>query len=469
MPELRDRTNSRLLAALMALLAAITLGAVALLAIGRVGVVEAITLVVAPWALLAAVLRPDWLLLTLVAMPASLVAAIQTTRILLLVSVALAALLVTRKRLSLGLRTGLVALIILNVAGHLFLANVGHEALSVNAGTMIGLTYYILLALLALNLALLDELDGERLGKALIVGVMSTLAVGLAGYGGGWFESGPGILTHTYLGPMAAAAFGVTLAPLLMPEEFPGERLGNLLMSAILLGLVIASLTRASWIAVAITFGLIALRTRRRGYLLVLIAAIALALFVPTARQQISRSETETGDITTGRLSLWTGLWERAQPALPWGNGFGYIASLSSQDLLGVPGQFNTDQGGTVPAHNDFMYLLTEFGLPGVFLLAFFWVRLFMAGSSVARSADPGFRRSGWLLLGALVTGLVFSMFDDLFFVRPIAQWFFPVAGFVFGLGVVERIRRRVDGARSSQAGSGNAPAQPSPHETQLV
>ncbi len=72
---------------------------------------------------------------------------------------------------------------------------------------MLTLTYYILLALLASNLTVLGELDGERLGSALVMGVATTLVVGLAGCGGAWFESGPGIITHAHLsfGPYVQA------------------------------------------------------------------------------------------------------------------------------------------------------------------------------------------------------------------------------------------------------------------------
>jgi hypothetical protein len=179
-------------------------------------------------------------------------------------------------------------------------------------------------------------------------------------------------------------------------------------------------------------------------------AAVILTLLVPTARQAISRSESgniaaeiASGEITTGRWMLWTELWDRAIPALPWGNGFGYVWSLSSEELFGTPGQFQQDESGVVPPHNDFMYLLVDFGIPGVLLLVCFWFLLFRARALLSESEDPLFRQSAWLLVGVLVTGLIFALVDDLFAVRPIAERFFPVAGFVFGLAHIERGLRR--------------------------
>ena len=442
-----------LLIATMAVLIVSTLGVTALLARGRLGVTDAIFLVAAPWAFLAAAFKPDWLLIGLIALPASVTASVQTSRALLLVGVALAALLITRQRVTLGFRTGLAALVIVVIAGHLFQASVGEDASAVNRGAMLHLTYYILLALLAFNLAVLGELHGGALGAALVLGVMSTLIVGLAGYENAWFEGGLGIITHSYLAYMAAAALGVSLARLFMAQDVAGRRLGDFLITGILLALVVLSVVRAAWIAAAITFALIASRTRRRAYVLILMAAIALALLTPTARQEISRSESgnivgqlRTGEITTGRWELWLGLWERAQPALPWGNGFGYMWSLSSEDLLGTSGQFGSEESGVVAPHNDFVYLLVEFGIAGVLLLLLFWVQLFRARSLVSDSEDPLLRQSGSLLLGMIITGLMVALVDDVFAVRPFAERFFPVAGFIFGLAQVERSWRRHPG-----------------------
>ena len=450
----RKPVGSRLVTAGIILLAAITLGVTALLAIGRLALSDAVFFVAAPWALLAAVLRPDWLLVTLIAMPASFTSSIEAKRVTALIAFAIAALVVTRRRITLGLRTGLIALVIVCVTGYLVHAEVGQAAIGRNQDVMLSLTYYILLTVLALNLAVLGELDGERLGTALVVGVATTLLLALAGYGGAWFPTGPKIIFHTYLGWMAAAAVSVSLVRLLTAEV--NKRLGHALVTGVLLSLTILSVIRAAWVAAAITVTVIAVRSGRRGYAFILLSVIVLTLLVPTVRQEVSRSESgdiveqlRTGGITTGRWSLWTGLWHQAETALPWGNGFGHIWSLSSEDLFGVPGQFGSQESGFVPPHSDFMYLFVEFGIPGVVLLAFFWLRLFRARNLLTRSAEPQSRQSAWLLLGMLVTGLMVALVNDLLLVRPFAERFFPVAGFVFGLSLVERKRSRCDASYS--------------------
>jgi O-antigen ligase len=461
----RAVNTGTLLRVVMAALIFETLAVTTFLAMGRLEMLDAIFYVIAPWAVLAAALRPDWLLLGLVAMPANVSSSIQTRRILLLVAAALVALLLTRQQFSFGLRTGLASLFIINLAGHLFLARVDQDALAVNQEIMLVLTYYLLLALLAFNLAKLEELDGELLGAAIVVGVATTVVVGLTGFHSAWFPGGPGIITRTYLAPLVAGAFGVTAAYLFLPSKVASRRVGAVLLTGLLLFLTVVSRVRAVWIAVAITLALLAFRSGKRGYLIILVAAIVLALLTPTARQEVSRSESgdiiaelRSGDITTGRWTLWTQLWGQAQVALPWGNGFGHVWSLSSQDLFGAPGEFQSDESGVVPPHNDFLYLLVEFGVPGLLLLLFFWVKLFRAQVAVANSRDPSRRRSGWLLLGMLVTGLMVALIDDLFAVRPLAERFFPVAGFIFGLAELERAQRE-GRAKADLAGARRASA----------
>jgi hypothetical protein len=456
-------SEPRLLAALIAfLIAAITFGTVVLLASGRVGVAEAIVYIIVPWALLAAAFRPDWLVLGLIAAPASFTSGVSTMRVLVLVAVAVAALLVTGRRLNLGIRSGLIILVTVNVAGYIYQANVGTDALSVNQIVMLNLTYFTLIGLLAFNLAVLGELSGDQLGTALIAAVFTTSVLALAGYGGSWFPSGVAVVHHTYLGWMAAAAISVSLVRLLTAGI--ARRLGHLVVTMLLLALTVFSVVRAAWIAAFITCVLVALRLRRQAFIYLLLTAIALALLTPTARQLVSRSQSgdivaqlQSGGITSGRWSLWTGLWRQAQPALPWGQGFGYIWSLSSEDLLGVPGQFGSGEGGTVPPHSDFLFLLVEFGIPGIVLLGLFWILLFRAQIRVAESSDLILSRSAWLLLGMLIMGLTVALVDNVFLVRPFAERFFPVAGFILGLDQVERARRtggRLETRPTSAAGA---------------
>jgi hypothetical protein len=447
-PRLRLSTDRFLLILLTAGLILVTIVIVVLLSLGRVGVSEAFVFAASLCVLLAAAFRPDWLLLGFIAMPATVTADLPVRVLLAVVAVAILMLLVTRRRFSLGLGTGLAALVAINVAGYVFKADVDREAYLLNRETMLHITLYILLGLLAFNLVTLGELDSRGLGSAFVLGVITTLLVGWAGHGGGWFESGPGIISRTYLGSLAAAAFGVVLARLLLEKEsFGAARLGTLILTGTLLWLSIASFFRAAWIAVAITTVLLAFRLRRRGFLLLMAVVIALFFLAPTLQRQVIRPE--QGDITTGRWKLWVELWDHAEPALPWGNGFGYMWSLSTLQLFGEEEGFRSEVSGKVPPHNDFIYMAVEFGLPGIILLSIFWLRLFSAQRLVSRSTDPELRWSALLFLGVIVTGFIVAMIDNVFSVRPIAERFFPVAGFVFGLAALERVRQRQQARRA--------------------
>jgi hypothetical protein len=428
-------------------------GVVVLLAMGRLAISDAIFLAATPWVLFAAAFRPDWLLVLFVALPATVTSSIQPRRVAILVAVALVMLLVTRRRVTIGAGTSLVTLIAIYLAGRIYLGDVGSDALASNEAIMENLMLYILLALLAFNLAVLEEVNGDHLATALIIGVLGTLLTGLAGYGGVWFPNGSAILTKTYLGPLASMALGVCFARLLTDDP-SGRTLGALLVTAALLWLTIFSRVRAAWLAAAITFFVLAFRWRRQGYFLVLAVAIAVALLSTTVRQEVAGDESgdivgefQSGDIATGRWTLWSALWERGETGLPWGNGFGYMWSLSSEDLFDVTDQFQSEESGVVPPHNDFIYLFVEFGIPGVLLVIFFWLGLFRARRRVSHSADPSHRRDSWLFLGAIVTGLSVAMFDDVFAVRPFAERLFPVAGFIIGLSTLQRVEvRRVEG-----------------------
>jgi hypothetical protein len=429
-----------------------------LFASGRITLFDAIFFLGAPWAVLAAALRPDWLVLALAGLPASLTAVVQVSRLLALVSVALLALVITRPRFSLALTTGLPAMLAIVVAGHIFRANVDDVAQVVNDSAMLLLGYYVALALLAFNLVVHGELSGQRLGTALIIGVGTTLALGLTGYENSWFHGGTTILTRGYLGYLAVGGLGISVARILTRKQHGASRT-EWLTTAGLLALTVVSFSRAAWGAAAIAFILLALYSGRRRLALIVPIIVATAFMFPSVRQELASSASgdiadalRTGQITTGRWELWTGLWEHAESALPWGNGFGFMWSLSSEDLFGAEGVFAPGQGH-IPAHNDFMLLLVEFGIPGVSLLAFFWILLMRASVRVARSTLPGLALDGLVLIGILTTGFVMASVDNLIAIRPFAERFFLAAGTMFALGRMAHAQQVIDAQLAGGAG----------------
>jgi hypothetical protein len=446
--------------ALVATLTVWTVSVVGLLAAGRLPLPDAIFLVGGPWAALAAALRPDWLILALVALPAGVTAVVQTSRILVLIVIALTGIVLTRSTFSLALGTGLTALMAIALAGLTLHADVAAAAQRVNQSLMLVIAYYVLLALLAFNLAILGELSAQHLGTAFVVGVATTLVLGLAGYGNAWFPSGTEIVSRTYLGYLAAGGLGVGLAWLLATDA--GRRpVVSLFVTAGLLCLTVASFGRAVWIAGAATFVVLAFRSGRRRYVLIAFLAVGLSLVLPAARQELASTETgdiaaafRTGEISTGRWELWMELWDRAEPALPWGNGFGYTWSLTSEELFGSEGVFSAGESASVHPHSDFVFLLVEFGFVGLFLIVWFWMDLFRAHFLVTRSSDRLLRFDGQVLLGILLTGLVMALVDNLFGIRPFAERFFPAAGVMLALARIERARHKQVSPLSARDGT---------------
>ena len=269
---------------------------------------------------------------------------------------------------------------------------------------MLLIVYYALLALLAFNLTRLGELKSQQFSGAFVVGVFTTLGLGLAGYDNAWFPGGSVFVTRTYLGYLAVGGLGVGLAWMFAREM--RHRGMITAVTAGLLFLTVASFGRAVWIAGAATFTVLAWRSGRRAQIVIAALVVGSALLLPGAQQEISSTESgdiaeafRTGAIATGRWDLWTGLWERGTTALPWGNGFGYTWSLDSEDVLGVEGVFTTGESTLVPPHNDFLLLFIEFGVVGVFLLGWFWVAVIRAFFTRTARSDWRSALDGHVLL----------------------------------------------------------------------
>ena len=168
---------------------------------------------------------------------------------------------------------------------------------------------------------------------------------------------------------------------------------------------------------------------------------LVLALTVPLVGERIlpggpgDITDTETIDrITTGRSVLWEDLWRRGAEALPWGNGWGYMWSLTPIDLFGFEGAFTTGDNPFVYPHNDFLFVFLELGILGLGLLIGFWIQLLRRIRLVSRAHDEAARFGVRVLVPVLVVGLLVQLFDNGFAIRPVAERFFLAAGLVLGL-----------------------------------
>jgi hypothetical protein len=161
-------------------------------------------------------------------------------------------------------------------------------------------------------------------------------------------------------------------------------------------------------------------------------------LAVPVARDRVvpNDEQAQGGGFTTGRLELWTRLWNKEiEPALPWGNGFGHTLSLTSQDIFGEGStSFATSEGSTfVYPHNDVIYLMVELGLLGVSLLVIFWGQLVSAFRLASHSTGAN-QPYVQVLGGVLITAFVAQFVGSLLLFTALATPFFVAAGFVFGV-----------------------------------
>ena len=181
---------------------------------------------------------------------------------------------------------------------------------------------------------------------------------------------------------------------------------------------------------------------------------LVLALTVPVVGEQlisgrstdVSNSDALT-EVTTGRNVLWEDLWGRGVVALPLGNGWGYMWSLTPTDIFGIENVFVTAGNPFIFAHNDFLFLFVELGLLGVGFLIVFWIQLIRRIRGLSRSGNEWTRYRVRVLLPVLVVMLIVQLFDNGFAIRFVAERFFIAAGLVFGMHSAEQAKRRsVDG-----------------------
>jgi O-antigen ligase len=217
---------------------------------------------------------------------------------------------------------------------------------------------------------------------------------------------------------------------------------------------MIPGLVRGAWLSALVAVLFVALWARKSRYLLLVLLALVVVLAVPVARDRVvpNAEQAQGGGFTTGRMELWTRLWnEEIEPALPWGNGFGHTFGLTSQDVFGEGStSFGTSEDSTfVYPHNDFIFLMVELGLLGLSLVVLFWGQLVSAFRSASRgmSANQPYVQ---ILGGVLITAFVVQFVGSLLLFTALAAPFFVAAGFVFGTRETGGHRAHTNVIRSS-------------------
>lgn len=425
-----------------------TLGIVCLQALSLIDLELALIALLAPATVVAAAVRPEWVVLLFLATPASVMGAVQARRLTAPVLLILAIMLITEGKLYIDRKSGLFPIVVIVVAGHYFLANVGVEAAELNSSLLKYFEYYLLLGLASYNLTRRGRLNGDALANALLVGILLTAAMGNIGLSRFTGEEGGNLFTRSYFAYLAVMGMAVCFARLLHRRYERNPQMATI--NRVLLGLfgflVMISFVRAAWLSALVVVLLLAHRVGKRKYWLLVPAIMLAIVIIPSARQEITSTSSgdfaeslETGSFTSGRGSLWPKLWDRGYEALPWGNGFGYMWSLSAEQIYGSQGQFGEEAKGSLFAHNDFLFLFVEFGILGPVLMVIFWVHLFKAAGKLFRSADERLRQHTLPFIGVLSTALFATSLDNFLFLKPLMERLFIVAGFIFGLAALQR------------------------------
>jgi O-antigen ligase len=439
------------------LLLAYGLGVVALFTTGRVGLSGAITLLVVPVTAALAVVRPEWVLLVVVLLPLSVMGEVPPTQMTVLLLFTLFGFLL-QGRLHLGPRTGIYPLVGIIAMAIAMKADTPADATAVADDMLRHLVYYTLLMLAAFQATANERLRVDSFVDALVLGAVVTAILQPFVHADASFESITRTPFQGQFAYIAAMAFGVSYVRYSLATGESRRRLDGLL-SIGFLSLTILGWARIMWIAALFIFALVSRWTGKKSFWMASSLILVLALTVPLVGERIlpggtvDITDTEAIDrITTGRSVLWEDLWRRGADALPWGNGWGYMWSLTPIELFGVEGDFTTADNPFVYPHNDFLFVFLELGILGLGLLIGFWIQLLRRIRPISRAHDEEARFGVRVLVPIFVVGLLVQLFDNGFAIRPVTERFFLAAGLALGL-IFSRQRSASEASSSHRLG----------------
>ena len=428
---------------------------------GRVDLLRAGILLGGPFVFAVALLRPEWTILMLVALPPSVSYPMPK---LVLIAILVAALFgfVLQGGIRFGSKAGILPLVGIIVLAMTMTANASLDT-SVETEILMSIVYYALLMLVSFNAVANGRIRIDTFLNWLLAGLVA--AAILQPFVGRSFDA---IGFNPFRGKfayLAAMGFGVAYVRLSLNRS-GGRRSSRLdaLLAFAFLCLTAIAFGRAAWLAVLWVFVLASVWTRRKSIWIVLSLLIVMVLAIPVARERILpggtadvTSESQLDQITTGRSELWERLWARGIEAFPFGQGWGYVESLSPIDVFGFE-TFVTEQNQFIYAHDDFLYLFVQLGILGFGLLAVFWVNLFLKVRRLSRSEREFVRYSVRVLVPVLIVGFIMQLFANGLATQFVAEKTFMASGLVFGLhyAVGQAERWDITSSRSSGASQGS-------------
>ena len=443
------RASQELPTRLIEVLAALYgVGAVALFTSGRVDLLRACLLLGGPVVFALALLRPEWTILILVALPPSVSYA---TPKLVLIAILVAALFgsLLHGGFNVGPKTGILPLVGIIVFAMTMKAD-SSMGPSVEAETLKSIIYYVLLMLVAFNAVAIGRIRIDTFLNWLLAGLVA--AAFLQPYVGHSYDA---IGINPFTGKfayLAAMGFGVAYTRLSLNRS-EGRRPSRLdaVLAFAFLCLTAIAFGRAAWLAALWVFVLVSVWTRRKSIWIVSSLVLLIILAIPVVREWILpggtadvTSQAQLDRITTGRSDLWERLWARGVEAFPFGQGWGYVESLSPVDVFGSE-TFVTDQNPFIYAHDDFLYLFVELGILGFGLLVVFWMNLLLKVRSLSRSDRELVRYNVRVLVPVLIVEFIMQMFANGLATQFVAEKAFMAAGLVFGLHYAVRQAERLD------------------------
>jgi O-antigen ligase len=295
------------------------------------------------------------------------------------------------------------------------------------------------------------------LGAAGAVACLVALAEfsrGWAQYNAGW-HGGPGDHSSALLVLMPGAV--VTAWWAIRRSEFRWIGLASIVLAVLMLAGAYTTLSRALWLAFAVQFvALATLLLTRKGtasepqlnfkgrviaYALTGAAIVgggAVILSVQVDREAIGNPRGFEHDV---RLQLWPQVSERigAQPL----SGYGFGRGMLRESLQA---QFKTLDENLWHAHNLFLEVLLQLGIPGLALLLVLLGAVVREGWRIARGQDEAAAACGLALL-AIVAGMLVRNMTDFLLIRQNALLFWGAVGVLLAIG----------GNRCSTSGRGSS------------
>jgi len=413
-------------------------GVVALLSTGRIDLRIAITFAAAPVVLAVAILRPEWILLGVVLIPPSVMTQVPAMQMVVVLGIVLFGFLLNG-RVYVGLKTGIYPLVGIIALALFMKADVPDDAAIAADAMLKHLLYYCLLMLAAYQATANGRLQVDSFVDALLVGVLVAVVLQPFVSADTTFDQFTQTPYQGQFAYLAAMGFGVSYVRFSLSP--PSERRGiDAFAMLVLFVAIVLGWTRIMWVAALAVFALVSRWTHRKAFWIALAVVLLIALTLPLVGERIlpggsaNIANSDTLDrITTGRSALWQDLLGRGADAAPWGNGWGYIWSVTPVDIFGFEGAFTAGGNPFVFAHNDFIFLFVELGILGVALLALFWIQLFHKVRRVSRQGASSVLFDVRVLIPILVVGLLVQLFDNSFAIRPVAERLFIASGLILG------------------------------------